>query len=958
MKNKLQKIIPYGLILIAVFSSVGFFGSVENIYASPQNPNETCQYDDWPDNHNRGIPLNRPCQPDTNHGGTATPVTVVPPPGVTLCTDSIGTTPVGCQPTPQQSAEYACRTVPVTDGARQSCINQTLQALNNGATPGAVAETTYLERLLNKNCGLNPISQGCILKLIYFFFYGIPAFLLWLTAGFFNFLIYITLGSGLYAKAFVPQAWGVVRDLSNLFFILILLYIAIKTILGLGGSDVKKMIVQVIIMALLINFSMFMTKVVIDTSNILALVFYNKIDTCTKNAAGECRPYDSVAGDKDIAGGMVKAFDPTTLLTPEFLTAAGTNVVYGRVVVDEVPFFLLLGIILLTGSIMFVAAWAFFISGFSFLGRLVELWVLIIFSPFAFMSSAIPILSHIEYIGWDSWLKRLFKVAFMAPIFMFFLYFIFLLIQINPFSGVMEPNQGKLETIFLILIPALLIIKLLLKATEFAEKGSGEVGDKLASFGKLAAGLAIGGSIGAVAAGLQGTAGHVGKRVFENTRMADWETNTDKGLMGWTKRRLGSAARTTGGAAATGSFDLRQGVVGTALKATSAATGLNLGAQSKFLLKESGGYEADLKRRDEKRKKRAEGLKIKEGEDEKQRLNQMKEEHQTVSLGNEMDIHEIDEKIKSAQGRRETLKEVANSAINKDKNPDGTYQDPTYAKKLEEYQKASDNVKLLQQERKDIKEGGYDEKNKRYRTHNRKITQDEVGRADLEAKAAENAKTTADALAAAAPAAHAAAVATKAAADAAKALADAEVLRAAGAARLGPSGDPALATAVAAANAVKATADTASTEADKNVASATSAISTTAAAAIAAATKASEAATKANLANTAALGGTGNSQNKYEDDLIPKAEHKLKEVNDERRLNFAKNVQNSFFWPWNEAARKKSVHEIRMGVKPEKSRGGGHGVGGHLAGDIIAAGIAEKVVGGGKAPATPAADKH
>lgn len=71
----------------------------------------------------------------------------------------------------------------------------------------------------------------------------------------------------------IDAGWKTVRDVANLFFIFILLFIAIKMIIGResGGKDIK----NVIIVALLINFSLFFTKVVIDASNIFSLYLYN-----------------------------------------------------------------------------------------------------------------------------------------------------------------------------------------------------------------------------------------------------------------------------------------------------------------------------------------------------------------------------------------------------------------------------------------------------------------------------------------------------------------------------------------------------------------------------------------------------------------------------------------------------------------------------------------------------------
>jgi hypothetical protein len=415
------------------------------------------------------------------------------------------------------------------------------------------------------SCGVivSGTLDGCLVKLFYWIFFNIPSFLLTLSANFFNVMISLTLGSGLYEKAsFIPKAWGVVRDISNIFFILILLYAAIQMILGLGGHGSRKIIQQVIVMAVLINFSMFLVKVVIDTSNILALIFYNKIGVTTviKNGVQTAtRDYiPTIDGskngiqDKDISGGLVSAFDPSKLLSEEFfkkakertqsvgMSVAGTaTFVAGGAYIgsaipipilgtavgagggwvaskiigyfissNEVPPGLLMAIILICGVIMSLATYAFFFAGFAFLSRLIELWILIIFSPFAFMSSSLPILEKVPYIGWKQWLSRLFEVAFMAPIFMFFLYFIFMIVEAKIFQSLADRSfekQGTIEAIILLIIPALVVIILLLKAISYAKKSSGELGQAVMSGVKVAGALAVGGAALGGAALARGT---------------------------------------------------------------------------------------------------------------------------------------------------------------------------------------------------------------------------------------------------------------------------------------------------------------------------------------------------------------------------------------------------------------------------------------------------------------------
>lgn len=424
-------------------------------------------------------------------------------------------------------------------------------------TPTQTLTTTEGSALAENNGSCKTLLVGdvedCLVKIAYYVFYVFPAFLLTLSAKLFNILIALTLSSSLYTATFISEGWAVVRDFVNIFFILILLYVAIQTILGMG-HETKKIIVRVIIMALLINFSMFFTKVIIDSSNILALVFYNKIDSKSKDYIPSTKISATGVQEKDFTGSMVSAFDPTKLMSADFFkkakektqsvgvgtigtagyvaggayvgsfipipivgTAVGaaggyaiSKVVGLFITTDKVPPGLMIGIIVSAGLIMLFAAYCFFIAGMSFLSRLIELWILIIFSPFAFMSWPIPKLSGTPSIGWDEWLKRVLKLSFMAPIFMFFLYLIFKLINTNIFQSFVDRNyeqQGTLEAIVLIVLPSLVILILLNRATKYAKDASGELGSAVISGAKLVAGLAVGGAALGGASILRGSVG-------------------------------------------------------------------------------------------------------------------------------------------------------------------------------------------------------------------------------------------------------------------------------------------------------------------------------------------------------------------------------------------------------------------------------------------------------------------
>ena len=496
------------------------------------------------------------------------------------------TPPIGGSPT---ETEYD-RCVKTNPDNTNVCKGQDGDPADNKGTQ------SDFERALKDDCGITSGTKviGCVLVVFYYTYFQIPALILVISAKFFNAFVNIALDSSLTASSkYIPEAWAVVRDLSNIFFILILLYIAIKIILDLGGHEAKQMIAKVIIMALLINFSMFFAKIVIDSANIIALIFYNKLETVTIEV-GQAKPREYTQArpnEKDLSGSMVNAFNPTKLVTGEFLDSTKTTVIFGKTTVSEtVPISIKLGMIIISGTIMLFAAYTFFIAGMMFLGRLIELWILIIFSPFAFMSFVIPKMASIPYIGWDEWSKKLVATSFMAPIFMFFMYLIFKLIKANIFGSFVSGAEFPIN-LLVILIPALIILALLLKATEFAKKGGGQFGEMIMTGAKIVGGLALGAATGGAA--MVGTKVIGGAGGALANKLADKAEKAGFGRVGGKLRDVSDFARKS-------SFDVKG--IKIAGKSLGSVTGMNVGEARK------GGWSDMKKQQVEKRQKRADEL--------------------------------------------------------------------------------------------------------------------------------------------------------------------------------------------------------------------------------------------------------------------------------------------------------------------------------------------------------------
>jgi len=187
----------------------------------------------------------------------------------------------------------------------------------------------------------------------------------------------------------VNDAWSAIRDIGNMGFIFILLYAAIKTIVGFG-SDTQKLIRNVIIVAILINFSLFFTKVVIDISNVLAIYLYDAI------APGALSNTLSVGISNSIMGRLFL----TSLFDLEGLGLA-----------LEGKRQIMIGVL---GSILsMIAAFVFFAIAIMLIIRFVVLLFVLILSPLAFLGSILPGTSGLR----NQWWNALLGQAFFAPIF-------------------------------------------------------------------------------------------------------------------------------------------------------------------------------------------------------------------------------------------------------------------------------------------------------------------------------------------------------------------------------------------------------------------------------------------------------------------------------------------------------------------------------------------------------------
>lgn len=181
--------------------------------------------------------------------------------------------------------------------------------------------------------------------------------------------------------------WTAMRNLSNMFFIIILLIIAFSTILKIQGFGYRQLLKKFIIVAILINFSRTIVGVLIDFSQVIMLTFVNVI--------------------KDISTGSLTV----ALGIPNLLQSTGGN--WNLVAMYALAAIMLVIIVVVVLSIIAILVM-----------RIVTLWVLVVLSPLAFISYTFPKTERY----FNQWSEELGKNLFAGPAMAFFLWLAFVIV--------------------------------------------------------------------------------------------------------------------------------------------------------------------------------------------------------------------------------------------------------------------------------------------------------------------------------------------------------------------------------------------------------------------------------------------------------------------------------------------------------------------------------------------------
>lgn len=360
---------------------------------------------------------------------------------------------------------------------------------------------------------LNPINVGyAILGRIFAALGYIAGWALFVVGQGIDMATNLSLAPDFFNSPAIGTSWSIIRDLCNMLFIFVLIWAGLRTILNIGNAvAVRKTITGVIIAALFINFSLFITKAIIDVSNVGTAWFVQGVE--------------NIGGEQSISG-SVRAVLQMDKLVKSTSLGQGLDATLQAFVAS----FAFLVITL-------VAIYVFFQVAFFLIARIVAFIFLLITSPLGFVGwLEIPQLTQYS----KEWWEEMRNQALMAPMFFLMLYItLYLVDQINTLvfstnsATTSDPvTASSFSPVNYVMFA--IIIMMLLKCLKTAKEYSGELGGAIAGYLKSATTFAGG-------AMLMGTIGKAANTVRNNKGFQAWSARN--GLVGeYTMRGVAGTA--------------------------------------------------------------------------------------------------------------------------------------------------------------------------------------------------------------------------------------------------------------------------------------------------------------------------------------------------------------------------------------------------------------------------------
>lgn len=218
----------------------------------------------------------------------------------------------------------------------------------------------------------------------------------------------------------IQIAWALLRDMANILFIFGIVYIGLNLILGNNRHGHQQALARLVIIALVINFSLFITKTVVETSNVMANTIFRLIIPPGTTGSQACDGRSTLPENvvQCVNFGITGIINNSLGLTTVFNVGGTANsagftspTLNSATAIDASKIFYITAL----GSIfILITAFVFASAAVLLVIRFVILIILMVFSPLAFAAWILP--STSGYFSY--WLKSLLNQSFFAPAYM------------------------------------------------------------------------------------------------------------------------------------------------------------------------------------------------------------------------------------------------------------------------------------------------------------------------------------------------------------------------------------------------------------------------------------------------------------------------------------------------------------------------------------------------------------
>lgn len=243
----------------------------------------------------------------------------------------------------------------------------------------------------------------------------------------------------------IEGLWVILRDFFNLTFIFGLVMIGLRMIFDSNNSSTRKMLISLILAALFVNFSLLITKLVVDFSNVAATQLVNQFEGGKISDA-----FINIMGGQGIYNNNnFNGMD----------SAAGLTFIFGTMVI-----LIILCFVFLAGALLLFIRFA-----------LLNVYMLL--SPLMFIGMVFPGAMGITRQYWSGFLNK----AFFGPAYILMLYFSYVIIKdfgaidsnTNLANALTTPNTSTMQDVFPpFIITAIFLIASIVIAQKMGMQGA------------------------------------------------------------------------------------------------------------------------------------------------------------------------------------------------------------------------------------------------------------------------------------------------------------------------------------------------------------------------------------------------------------------------------------------------------------------------------------------------------